>query len=188
MQGDLHIGRFDSMILPVNYMSGNWMQTFFGLGIGNVSSAPLPELEGAYLEVGKELGFGLTAIGNLIWETGLVGMTMYLFVFFMIWRDTRRAAAMEGSSGYNWFYTWWTICVVVFIIGFAYKSVLQLNELGYFVFFFCGVSVSRYWHLRHPDANTLESQNLKKPRLQLAGEHTTFSYSSAGNAETLIHK
>ncbi len=168
-EGDLNIGRLDSMILPLSVMSDNWMQIMFGLGIGNVSQAPLPELQGAHFEMGKELGFGMTAIGNLIWETGLVGVTLYLAIFWMIWRDTRRCAALDGDSNYGWGYTWWSICVVIFVLGFAYKSVLQLNELGYMVFFWSGITVSRYWQLKHPNENAPTPEHRTAPRLQLAG-------------------
>ncbi len=168
MGGD-HIGRLDSMILPLKFMSGDWMHMLFGMGIGNVSPAPLPELQGAYVDLGKELGFGITAIGNLIWETGLIGMAMYLIIFWFIWRDTRRCAILDGNSAYGWSYTWWSVCIVIFILGFAYKSVLQLNELGYIVFFWSGVIVSRYWQLRHPTEGIPAPEQRAAPRLQLAG-------------------
>lgn len=168
-EGGAHIGRLDSMILPINAMSDDWMHMLFGLGIGNVSTAPIPELQGAYFEFGKELGFGITAIGNLIWETGIIGMTVYLLVFVSIWRDTRLCAALDSNSAYGWWYTWWSICVVIFVLGFAYKSVLQLNELGYVVFFWSGITVSRYWHLRRPTESAAAREQRTTPRLRLAG-------------------
>ena len=168
-EGEENIGRLDSMLLPIGVMSDQWMQLLFGLGIGNVSPAPLPELEGAHVEMGKELGFGLTAVGNLIWETGLIGLSLHLLLFFMIWRDARRCAKLERNSTYGWYFTWWSICVVIFVVGFAYKSVLQLNELGYMVFFWSGITVSRYWLLRHPAESSPETEQRTVPRLQLAG-------------------
>ncbi|HSG96896.1 MAG TPA: hypothetical protein VLA11_02800, partial [Woeseiaceae bacterium] len=168
--GDENIARLDSMILPLEYMSGQWMRTMFGLGVGNVSPAPLPELQGAYFEIGKELGFGITAIGNLIWETGIIGMTMYLVLFLMIWRDTRRCAKLDDNSSHGWSYTWWSICVVIFVLGFAYKSVLQLNELGYIVFFWSGLMATRYWYLRHPTADMAAKEEPTRRVLQLAGQ------------------
>ena len=168
-EGDLiqSIGRLDSMILPINFMSDQWMRLLFGLGIGNVSPSPLSGLEGAYFEKGRELGYGMTAIGNLIWETGLIGLVLYLLLFVLIWRDTRRCAVLDEESG--WYCTWWSICVVIFVFGFAYKSVLQLNELGYMVYFWSGVVVSRYWRLRHPSNSTAAPQGRTAVRLQLAG-------------------
>jgi hypothetical protein len=168
-EGEENIGRLDSMILPIGVLSDQWMQLMFGLGIGNVSPSPLPELEGAYVDLGQELGFGLTAIGNLIWETGLIGLVVYLLLFLVIWRDTRRCAVLDGGSANGWYFTWWSICIVIFVFGFAYKSVLQLSELGYIVFFCSGVTVSRYWQFRQPTENTPASEQRTAPRLQLAG-------------------
>jgi hypothetical protein len=164
------VGRLDSMILPVKVLSDEWMQLLFGLGIGNVSPSSLPGMEGAYFEMGKEMGYGLTAIGNLIWETGVIGLSLYLFLFAMIWRDTRRCAFMDKDPASGWFYTWWLICVFIFVFGFAYKSVLQLNELGYMIFFWSGVMASRYWQLRNPEESARETAGQAAPRLQLAGQ------------------
>ena len=163
------IGRLDSMILPVTVLSDEWMQVLFGLGIGNVSPSSLPGMEGAYVELGQELGYGMTAIGNLIWETGVIGLLVYLILFTLIWRDTRRCANLDQGSDYSWLCTWWSTCIVIFVFGMAYKSVLQLNELGYMVFFWSGVVVSRYWRLRYSSDSTLAQPKKTAPRLQLAG-------------------
>ena len=170
-QGDFvySIGRLDSMILPVKVFADNWMQLFFGLGIGNVSPSPLAGMEGAYVELGKELGFGMTAIGNLIWETGLIGLVLYLLLFVLIWRDSRRCAKLDHDSDSSWYCTWWSTCIVIFVFGLAYKSVLQFNEVGYMVFFWSGVIVARYWRLRNSSDSTLATQKQTAPRLELAG-------------------
>lgn len=164
-----HMGRLDSMILPVRILSDEWMQLLFGLGIGNVSPSSLPGMEGAYFEMAKERGFGLTAIGDLIWETGLVGLSLYLLLFALIWRDTRHCALLGVNPDSGWKSTWWSTCIVIFVFGLAYKSVLQLNEFGYLVYFWSGVMVSAYWRLRHQAGIKSEEQKKAAPRLQLAG-------------------
>lgn len=161
------IGRLDSMILPVRVLSDDWMHILFGLGIGNVSPSPLPGLTGAYFEMGKELGFGMTAIGNLIWETGLVGLFLYLLLFFLIWREARTCAKIDGETG--WRCTWWSTCILIYVFGLAYKSVLELNELGYLLYFWSGVLASRGWRLRRSAASGARLQQTPAPRLQLAG-------------------
>lgn len=170
-QGDLiySIGRLDSMILPVKVLSEKWMEIMFGLGIGNVSPSPLSELAGAYVDMGKELGFGMTAIGNLIWETGLIGLVLYLFLFFSVWRDSRRYAKVDVDSESGWYTTWWSTCVAIFVLGFAYKSVLQLDELGYMVFFWSGVIASRYWRTRYSAEDTQALPARTSHKLELAG-------------------
>jgi len=170
-EGDLNysIGRLDSMILPVKVLADDWMQIMFGFGIGNVSPSSIAGMAGEHVELGKELGFGMTAIGNLIWETGLFGLALYLFLFYLIWRDARRCARVDTESESSWYSTWWSTCIVIFVFGMAYKSALLLNELGYMVFFWSGVIASRYWRIRHADEGSPAVQSLKKPRLELAG-------------------
>ena len=162
------IGRLDSIILPIEVLSDKWMQIMFGLGIGNLSPSSLPGMAGAHVEMGRDLGYGMTAIGNLVWETGLIGLVLYLLLFYMIWRDTRRCASIDTELDTSWYSTWWSTCILIFVFGLVYKSVLQLNELGYMVFFWSGVMASRYWRLRYSTDGSLTSQT-KTPRLQLAG-------------------
>jgi hypothetical protein len=162
-----NIGRLDSMILPVSIASDNFMQLIFGLGIGNVSPSSLPGTEGAYFEMAQEYGFGRTAIGNLLWETGIAGLALYLLWFVFWWRDSRRWAVFDHDLG--WFGTWWSNCIILLLLALTYKSILNFNELGYLLFFWSGIVASRYWQLRHPLNGTVTSTNQDMPRLQLAG-------------------
>lgn len=164
-----NIGRVDSVILPITIMSDNWMQLLFGLGIGNVSQSALPGVEGAYAELAKDQGFGMTAIGNLIWETGIVGLIVYLAFFVFIWRDARRCAIEDTDSDTSWHCTWWSTCILIYVFGLLYKSVLELNELGYMLFFWSGIIASRYWRLRYSSERMEEQHTQAAPRLQLAG-------------------
>jgi len=160
-----HIGRLDSIILPISYLSNQWMQLLFGFGIGNVSPAFLPGMEGAYFWTYQGYGFGMTAIGDLLWETGVVGLSLYLLLFVFIWRDSRRYAITDEDA--RWYGTWWSICIVIFAFGLTYKSILNFNELGYMLFFWSGIIASRSWQLRYLADSTAISQ--ATPRLQLAG-------------------
>ncbi len=162
-------GRLDSVILPISILSDSWMQLLFGLGIGNVSPSALPGMEGAYFELGKDYGFGMTAAGNLIWEIGVIGLVLYLLLFVLIWRDVRRCAVIDKDPEASWYYTWWSTCVLIFVFGLAYKAVLQLNELGYLFFLLSGVIASRYWRLRHSSDSAPAAQKEILPRLKLAG-------------------
>jgi hypothetical protein len=159
------------MILPVSVMSEDWMQVLFGLGIGNVSPSSISGMEGAYVDLGQQLGYGMTAIGDLLWETGIVGTVVYLFMFIQIWRSTRRCGRLDENSDSSWYSTWWSTCLLIFIFGLVYKSVLQLNELGYMVFFWSGVLVSRYWRLQYSTDGMLGRNAQMTHRIQLAGRN-----------------
>ena len=109
------IGRLDSIILPIAILSENWMQLLFGLGIGNVSPAFLPGMEGDYHALYRDFGFGMTAAGDLLWETGLIGLGIYLFFFFFVWRDARRLA--RSSEPDSWIGAWWATSMIIFSFG-----------------------------------------------------------------------
>jgi hypothetical protein len=162
-----NIGRLDSMILPVSISSDDYMQLMFGLGIGNVSPSSLPGAEGAYFEMASEYGFGRTAIGNILWETGVAGLALHLLWFVFWWHDSRRWAVADDDNG--WYGTWWSICIVIVLLGLTYKSIMNFDELGYLLFLWSGIVASRYWQLRHPSNGMITSQDQTAPRLQLAG-------------------
>jgi hypothetical protein len=159
------IGRVDSILIPLNLLADEWMQLLFGLGIGNVSNSFLPGMMGEYAELAKDNGFGQTVIGNLIWETGIVGLSLYLLFFFFVWRDARRFSASGGEV--RWYGTWWSTCTVILIFGLIYKSILNFNEMAFMLFFWTGTIASRLWLLQNTSDATETSR--PAPRLQLAG-------------------
>jgi hypothetical protein len=158
------IGRFDSIELPIQIMSENWMQLLFGLGIGNVSPAFLPGMEGAYHAQYREFGFGMTAAGNLVWETGLVGLTVYLLFFYFVWRDARRFS--KSSEHHSWMGVWWAKTTIIMAFGLVYVACIELNETSYMLYLWSGLIAGQYWRAR----NMNESRAAETvPRLQLAG-------------------
>jgi hypothetical protein len=158
------IGRLDSILLPIQIMSENWMQLLFGLGIGNVSPAFLPGMEGAYHEQYREFGFGMTAAGNLIWETGLIGLTVYLLFFYFVLRDAWRFS--KSSEPHSWIGAWWATTTIIMTFGLVYVAFIELNEISYMLYLWSGLIAGQYWHARNVD----ESKAAESvPRLQLAG-------------------
>jgi len=161
------IGRIDSMILPVAALSEEWMQLLFGLGIGNLSPSSLPGVEGAYYEMGARYGFGRTAVGNLIWETGIIGLLLYLLLYVFVWRDSRRYASANDKD--KWYGTWWSTCILILFFALAYKSVVRFSELGYMLFFWSGFIASRIWWSQNPSESRVGSRPSAVPQLTLAG-------------------
>jgi hypothetical protein len=159
------VGRLDSMILPVNILSENWMQLLFGLGIGNVSPSSISSLEGAYAAEYGRYGFGMTSIGNLIWEVGLIGLVAYCLLFYFMWREARNYSKSDDEA--SWIGTWWSICVVMLFLGLAYKSILNFPEIAYMLFFWSGLVGARSWQARNPER--VVTAGRPTPRLQLAG-------------------
>ena len=159
------IGRLDSIILPVNIMSENWLQLLFGLGIGNVSPAFLPGMEGEYYAQYREFGIGMTTAGDLIWETGLIGLGIFLFFFFFVWRDARRLA--RSSEPDRWIGAWWATSTIIFFFGLVYISYLGFNEVIYMFYLWSGFVTARVWR---PRKLADVSDDDKVNRLKLAGD------------------
>lgn len=138
-----NLGRIDSVVLPVQILSENWMHLLFGLGIGNVSPAFLPGMEGEYHALYKDFGFGMTAAGDLIWETGIVGLGIYLAFFFFVWRDAIRLA--RSSAPDKWIGTWWATSVIIFSFGLIYIAYIGFNEVIYMLYLWSGFVSARSW-------------------------------------------
>lgn len=161
------VGRLDSIIFPISLLSDDWMQLIFGLGPGNVSPAFLPGMEGEYFETYKGYGVGMTSMGNLVWELGLVGVAVYACLFFFIWRDARFVSGSD--SALKWMGDWWSACTLILFLGLFYKHILILNETGYLLFFFSGYIAS----LRVAASHRQEAQDepvQRRVKLKLAGE------------------
>jgi len=161
------VGRLDSIILPVNILSQDWMKLIFGLGPGNVSPAFLPGMEGAYFEKYKDFGVGMTSIGNLVWELGLVGVLVYGMLFFFFWRDARYLA--KSGSNLKWLGEWWSTCTIILAISLFYKHILVLNETGYLLFFFAGVVASLRMGAQQDEATEDMVERPAPVRIRLAG-------------------
>jgi len=161
------VGRLDSIILPINILSNDWMQLMFGLGPGNVSPAFLPGMEGAYYLQYKDFGVGMTSMGNLVWELGLVGVVVYACLFFFIWRDSRFVS--RSNSTVKWMGEWWSACTLILALAMFYKHILILNETGYMLFFFAGVIAAL--RVDAQDAESAETTGVRAApvKLKLAG-------------------
>ena len=140
------------------------MQLLFGLGIGNVSPAFLPGMEGEYHALYSQFGFGMTAAGDLIWEAGLIGITIYLLIYFFVWRDARRLA--KSSTSDRWIGAWWATSMCIFLFGLVYISYIGFNEAIYMLFMWSGFVTARVWQ----SEKKVEAQvDDKVQRLELAG-------------------
>lgn len=161
---DSSLGRVDSMILPFKVLSEQWMNMLFGVGIGNASPSFVAGLNGAYFEEFKPYGFGRTAIGNLLWEVGVVGLAIYMTMFIAFFRDARICARAESSL--KWGGTWWSVAMLILILALAYKPILVFNETGYFLFLWAGIFGGQAWQLQHSGQT---SEEVAVPRIKLAG-------------------
>lgn len=163
------IGRVDSIILPVQVLAENWMQLLFGLGPGNVSAAFLPGMDGAYYEQYQRYGVGMTSIGYIIWELGLLGLLVYVGLFVVMWKNARALA--KSKLELHWLGGWWSVCVILFFLGFFYKDLLRFDEMGFLIFFFGGVVSALKNYMAESAATVSRSRPaVARKKLTLAGQ------------------
>jgi hypothetical protein len=136
-----YVGRFDSIEIALEHTSQDLLRLAFGYGAGNVSLSFLPEFDGNYADYFVRFGVGQTQITQFLWEIGVVGLLAYLFLYYLVARDSLTlarsgdAAAPLGQL--------WAVAMIVMTFGLIYKSLLSMNDFGYLFWYFSGVVASR---------------------------------------------
>jgi hypothetical protein len=141
--GSVVLGKVDSIVLPVQYLSEDKWHLVYGLGIGNASDSFMKGFSGEYAEDSEKLGFGMTAVGDYIWEIGLLGLFIHCLFLYFIFRDSIYVSVsnkLEGAIASGWA----TVTVIIFLSLF-YKSIFQDNTIGYLFWYISGyIATSRY--------------------------------------------
>jgi hypothetical protein len=113
----------------------------FGFGAGNVSESFLPAFAGNYSNYYLRLGVGQTQVTQYLWEIGVVGLLAYLFLFYLVSRDSlvlARSNDFAAALGQIW-----CVGMIIMSFGLLYKSLLGMNDFGYLFFYFSGLVASR---------------------------------------------
>jgi hypothetical protein len=136
-----YIGRFDSIEIALDYTSQDPLRFAFGYGAGNVSESFLPEFAGKYSDYYVRFGVGQTQVTQFLWELGVVGLLAYLFVFYLVTRDSLTLARSSDPAAPLG--QLWTVAMIVMTFGLIYKSVFSMNDFGYLFWYFSGLVASR---------------------------------------------
>jgi hypothetical protein len=136
-----YIGRFDSIEIAFEHTSQDPLTLAFGYGAGNVSESFLPEFSGKYADYYARLGVGQTQITQWLWEVGIVGVVAYLFLFYLVTRDSLKLARSSDPTADVG--QLWTVAMIVMTFGLLYKSLFSMNDFGYLFWYFSGLVASR---------------------------------------------
>jgi len=136
-----YVGRFDSIEIALEYTSQDPLKLAFGYGAGNVSESFLPAFAGRYSDYFLRFGVGQTQVTTLLWEVGVVGLLAYLFLFYLVTRDSLTLARSNDPAAHLG--QLWTVAVIIMTFGLLYKSVFSMNDFGYLFWYFSGVVASR---------------------------------------------
>jgi hypothetical protein len=141
-----NIGRFDSIELALEHTADDPFTLAFGFGAGNVSESFLPAFAGRFSDYYVRFGVGQTQVTAFLWEIGVVGLLAYLFLFYVVARDSVRLARSSDSAAVLGHL--WVVVMIIMTFGLLYKSLLAMNDFGYLFWYFSGVVASRTAALR----------------------------------------
>jgi len=136
-----YVGRFDSIEIALEHTSQDPLTLAFGYGAGNVSESFLPAFAGRYSDYFLRLGVGQTQVTTFLWELGVVGLLAYLFVFYLLARDSLTLARSSDPAAHLG--QLWAVAMIIVTFGLLYKSVFSMNDFGYLFWYFSGVVASR---------------------------------------------
>jgi hypothetical protein len=136
-----YVGRFDSIEIALEHTSQDPLKLAFGYGAGNVSESFLPQFGGRYSDYFLRFGVGHTQVTQFLWEVGVVGLLAYLFLFYLVTRDSLTLARSSDPASYLG--QLWTVAMIIMTFGLLYKSVFSMNDFGYLFWYFSGVVASR---------------------------------------------
>lgn len=135
-----YIGRLDSVVIAVRRLADDPLSLAFGLGAGNVSAAPLRGFDGEYAAYFDRFGVGHTQVTTFIWEIGIVGLAVFLWLCTLLVRDARYLARQEGAGALVG-QIWGTVIIMI-VMTLLYVSIFAINEIAYFFWFYAGVLAS----------------------------------------------
>jgi hypothetical protein len=136
-----YVGRFDSIEIALDHTMRDPLTFAFGFGAGNVSQSPLREFVGKYASYYHRFGVGETQVTQFLWEVGVVGLLAYLFLFYLLFRDSLTVARSKDPAGPLG--QIWTVAMIVMTFGLLYKSVFSMNDTGYPFWYLAGIVASR---------------------------------------------
>jgi cation transporter-like permease len=138
----------DAMLLPFKAFGTDIPRCAFGFGMGNVSDSSLGQgFAGEHvIRYGKYVGPNISV---LLWETGIFGVILVLWLHYRIFKEAlvaRRADGLPGALALGW-------CGVVLLmsVSLAYKQTMNSNALSYLFWFYSGAVSAMAMRVRRAD-------------------------------------
>jgi hypothetical protein len=133
------VRRGDAIVFAFRELTKNGINLIVGKGIGNVAKTMFDKKDKNKLMYNK-LGAEMHLLSIIIWETGLIGLSLYLSLYFIVFKNTlshRRENNFFGTLALGW-------CSVnlIFLMSILYKNVLQFNTLNILYWFISGIIIT----------------------------------------------
>jgi len=160
------IGRIDSYFLAFMVLSKDPWNLTFGLGISNVSGSAISSLNGEYYAQYERYGPRVTAFTQFLWETGVVGVTLYIMLLLAVLKDSLLLRRSEGFIGA--FAHGWAVVTFLMIISLLYKNVMNENIIIYCYWLFSGIVIAESYRFRMSQKQVSEQPKATLPQLRTA--------------------
>jgi hypothetical protein len=134
------VRRGDAIVFAFRELTKNGIDLLVGKGIGNVTKTIFDKRDKHKLKYSK-LGAEMHTLSIIIWETGLLGLVLYISIYFIVFKNTllqRKETKFFGTLALGW-------CSVnlIFLMSIVYKNVLQFNTLNILYWFFSGIIIAK---------------------------------------------
>jgi hypothetical protein len=135
------VRRGDAIAIPVKYLAKDPVHLAFGLGMGNVSHSNIGEqFTGAYYSLFSN--FVITSLTVFILEIGLLGVSLVLLIYFLIFTDSIAVSRLDtGPMGA--FAAGWVGVVVIMTAGTLYAVAHTFAAPSYLFWYGSGLVAAR---------------------------------------------
>jgi hypothetical protein len=140
------VGRIDAIVLAYKKLSNDIGTMFFGMGMGNAHTTDFSLLGEHKINVDIELGGERNVISSMLWETGFLGLLLYLLFLFLFLRDT--ILLKKSDDFFGTFAIGWISIIAIMFINLIYKNTFRMNQINLLFFYFSGLIASKAFKFR----------------------------------------
>lgn len=140
------VGRIDAIVLAYKELSNDIGTMFFGMGMGNAHSTDISILGEQKIDVNEEYGGERNVISSMLWETGFLGLLLYLVFLFLFLRDT--ISLKKSDDFFGTFAIGWISIISIMFINLIYKNTFRMNQINLLFFYFSGLVASKAFKFR----------------------------------------
>jgi hypothetical protein len=134
------MSRLASISFAFNQISRNPIHLLFGVGIGNASESFFRATSGEYHRIFGELVIMQTSYAFLLWEVGVLGSILFLFILIYLAIFAYKKRNVDGP--YHEVFTMVFSMVVIFLPMMAYTNVFRDDLFLYLFWFVAGLMIN----------------------------------------------
>jgi hypothetical protein len=146
LRTNLGPGRIDQILAYFSETSDDPIRLAFGYGLANLSRSFLgAKFSGEFMD---EYGIYIESTASqILWELGIIGTLLIIFLLILIFRDARRSISYQGITG--GIALGITGILGVFILGVFYKNIMQSAIISTIFWFLAGYIAAKGNELKY---------------------------------------